>query len=87
MEILIQNKHMKGNSWLHGANPSGRQCPLHEALTEMYPDDSFLVGGYLVRINGKSFIIPQNWRRFAAIDHIEKAQTDENYTVLVRSYL
>lgn len=81
--LTVQNKHMKGNSWRHHDNAAGRKCPLHEALTEAFPDDSFHVGGALVYSSntGTYYRIGQSWNMVIATNHIDFAQKDENYKV------
>ncbi len=87
MEILIQNKHMKGNSWVHSYNTFGRSCPLHEALEEKFPNKRIDVGAHIVTIFTDNipeyYYISKNWDMDEAFHHIRLAQTDENYTVTV----
>ena len=78
---------MKGNSWSHRNNPSGRSCPLHEALQEKFPNKRIHVGAMIVSVSRNDvyeyYYIDGNWNMDKANYHIGIAQTDENYTVTV----
>lgn len=73
--VKVLTKHFKGNHYQH----TRRNCPLHEALADVFPDAKICVGGLMAYIDTKGYNIPDRWGE----SHVEALINEANNGVEV----